>query len=634
MTLKDNMKRRDFLKGALAATAGAMVPLALSGCSSETVPTAAAATIKVGLSEEERAAATPDPSYMGGSTNFCGQKVVIGTDETGAIANQAMIDQHKNYKPHMVKVTERIYVSVGNALANSTMVIGDTGIIVIDTGECHETAELDLAQFRTVTDKPVAAVIYTHNHYTNGTTAFVPKGNPDNVPIIAQERFMQSLLAPFTEIAACSMDRAQIMFGCYLPWEGEDGNVGCGIGAYYQNPHVASTTGGLIPPNTLIPMNEHMTEMKIDGLTFQFFPTASDSADNINIYIVEEDTIVTNQAWGVFYNMFTLRGESYRDPAAMLKALDDLIALEAENLVSVHALPLIGQEKANEGLTLHRDCIQFVYDQTIRYMNKGYEPDEIAAAVKMPAYMVEGDITLPVYGEIEHYVRGVYRGLMGWFGTDPLELHPVSHAFESSYFVQLAGGADKMLEDARAALEDKQYAWAATLADYVLGAEPDNAEGKALKAQAFRNMAQVTQATNTRHWYMTSAWELEGKLDKSVAPSLLTEDKLAAAPRTLILDMLRVSLDPEKTIGMNESLVVTYIDEDTSNSMVIRNCIGHVVEGAVENPSAELKVPYPALVSVVLKQKTLTECIESGEATIEGSQEAFMTIMGALDMQL
>lgn len=636
MTQSRTMERRTFLAGALAATAATVLPLgALSGCA-EGEPSKAAATQtqQTSLTEEERASAISDPSYMGGSTNFCGQDVTIGTGKYGQKANQVMIDQHAKYEPHLEKVTDRIYTAIGNSLSNSTIVIGDTGMIVIDTGENQETAELDLELFRTVTNLPASAVIYSHNHYANGTTAYVPADNPDNVPIVAQELFMQGLLSPLTETATSYVDRAHTMLGSYLPLEGEDGSVGGGLGAYYNNPFVESHTPGLIPPNTLIPANEHMVEMKIDGLTFQFFPTASDSVDNINIYIVEENTIVTNQAWGVLYNMYTLRGEAYRDPVKMLEAIDTLIALEADNVVSVHALPLLGRESVSKELVLQRDCMQFVYDQTIRYMNKGYDPDQIVAAVKIPAYMVEGAITLPVYGEIEHFVRGVYRGLVGWFANDPIELHPVAKSFESAYFVQLAGGADKLVEEANRVLEDNQFAWAATLATHVLNAEPEHAGAKAAKAQACRKMAQITEATNTRHWYMTKAWELEGKLDKSVAPAAVTKDKLAAAPRTLVLDMLRVSIVPEKALDMNESLVITYSDESTSNSMTIRNCIGQVTEGRVENPSVEIVLPYDLMLDIVLKAKSFDECLQNGDIAIEGDPAKLETIMSVCEMQL
>ncbi|MEA5020692.1 MAG: alkyl sulfatase dimerization domain-containing protein [Gordonibacter sp.] len=635
MSKESPIGRRTFLTGALATTAAVALPLGiLSGCTSAKGNTPSS-HVTIGLSDKERATVTADPSYMGSNTNFCGQEVVLGTGTNGETANQALLDQQAKYLPaHLVKVTDRVYSAIGNALANSTMIIGNTGIIIIDTGECKETAALDLELFRTITDKPVVAVIYTHCHYTGGTTAYLPAGNPDKVPIIAQERFMEALLSPFTETATSYVDRAHIMFGDYLPLEGEDGRTSCGIGPFYSNPYVDSFTPGFIPPNKLIPVSEKDVVEKIDGLTFHFYPTASDSADNINIYVEEEKTIITNQAWGTMYNMYTLRGEKYRDPIKMIKALDTLRGLNADNLVSVHALPLLGKSKVDSELTLQRDAMQFVYDQTVRYLNKGYTPDQIVAAIKIPAFMASGDITKPLYGEFEHYVRGVYGGIIGWFNGSALELHPVSKAHESAYLVKLAGGTDAVIADAKSVLEDAQYAWAATLATHVLNIDEQNAEAKSIKAQAFRKMGQISQASNTRHWYHTEAWQLEGKLDKTKVAPVITKDKLMAAPRTLVLDMLRVSIDPTKAEGMNEALTITYTDEGISTSMSIRNCIGAVTEGKANNSSAELKIPYTTMLDIVTGARTFDDCLNAGEASIEGDQTKFKSIMGVCEMQL
>lgn len=637
-----NLDRRSFFKGAAAVAAAGALPLVLGGCAQESasLPATGAdgARVKTGLTDEERMAATPDPSYMGGSTNFCGEEVVVGTGPDGEVANQKLIDVQTEYRPaHLVKVTDRIYSAVGNALSDSTIVFGDTGVIVIDNGESIETAQEDIKLFQTIegyADKPIVALIYTHNHYVGGGQAYIPADNPDNIPIIAQEKFMTALLSPFTETATCYVDRAHFMFGDYLPIEGEDGRVTCGLGAFYSNPYVESNTSGMIPPNTLIPADEDEVVMTIDGLTFHFYPTVSDSADNINVYIEEENTVVTNQAWGVMYNMYTIRGEKYRDPVQNIAAIDRLLALNADNVISVHGIPLIGRDVARKELQLERDAMQFVYDQTIRYMNKGYTPDQIVAAVKIPSFLANGAWTRPLYGEFEHYVRGVYSGLTGWFGGDPMELHPVSKSFQSAYIVNAAGGEANVVADAQTVLDDNQYAWAAQLATYVLDVNPENADAKAIKGQALRKMGQVAGAANTRHWYTTKAWEVEGKLDRSVVAAVITRDKLAAAPRKLVLDMLRCSIDPDKAMDMEESLILTYADEGISNSMSIRNCVGAVSEGRVENPSVELSMDYQTMLDIVLKERSFDECLQAGDIEVIGDAEKLAAIMGVCEMEL
>jgi len=52
-------------------------------------------------------------------------------------------------------------------------------------------------------------------------------------------------------------------------------------------------------------------------------------------------------------------------------SLDRMRALRPEFLVPSHTRPLRGEKKIYETLTNYRDAIQFVHDQTIRWMNRG-----------------------------------------------------------------------------------------------------------------------------------------------------------------------------------------------------------------------------------------------------------------------
>ena len=54
-----------------------------------------------------------------------------------------------------------------------------------------------------------------------------------------------------------------------------------------------------------------------------------------------------------------------------MKAVDLMRRLKPETLIPQHTRPLEGSEEIMETLTAYRDAIQFVHDQTVRYMNKG-----------------------------------------------------------------------------------------------------------------------------------------------------------------------------------------------------------------------------------------------------------------------
>ena len=165
MSNEQGISRRNLVKMGGIGAIGALGALALGGCATGSASGAGGAgggadALAAPLSDEERLASISDPIYMGGKTNASGQALEMGTGKQGQIANQAMIDKREEYNSQLHKVTDRVYCAVGNGLANSTMIIGDTGIIIVDTNESMEAAPLDRDRFRTVTDKPVAPVIY------------------------------------------------------------------------------------------------------------------------------------------------------------------------------------------------------------------------------------------------------------------------------------------------------------------------------------------------------------------------------------------------------------------------------------------------------------------------------------------
>ena len=76
--------------------------------------------------------------------------------------------------PEVVKVSERVYVLLGPVqhankknqgyMVNSTIIIGDKGVVLIDPGGTDEVGHFVKQQIKKITPKPVTHVIDTHSH--------------------------------------------------------------------------------------------------------------------------------------------------------------------------------------------------------------------------------------------------------------------------------------------------------------------------------------------------------------------------------------------------------------------------------------------------------------------------------------
>ena len=205
--------------------------------------------------------------------------------------------------------------------------------------------------------------------------------------------------------------------------------------------------------------------------------------------------------------------------------------------------------------------------------------------------------------------------------------------FESQKIVEAFGGADAVVEAAGAALDDAQYAWAAHARVVRAG------RGRGKRRRACRQGAgvpqdgQVTFATNTRHYYLTKALELEGKLD--IPTSIpFNASKLPVAKRTLLLDILRTSLDYELAQGVEKSLNVTFTDEGLTNGLAVGNCVAQVVEGGVDAPDVELKMAYPTACAVIAGTLKLDDAIAAGDVEVVGDQAELTSLRELFERKL
>ncbi|WP_298211057.1 alkyl sulfatase dimerization domain-containing protein [Acidovorax sp.] len=520
------------------------------------------------------------------SNAYMGSPVELGTGSRGEVANARLIAHGKTLERALHKVTDRIYCQMGSSLGNSAMILGDSGMIVVDTGDCVEQSQEQLADFRTVTDRPVSALVYTHGHYALGSRTYVPAGQDDQVPIYGHKDMLQVMSRTVGDLAPFLTRRVAMQFGFFLPADGPDAMPNQGLGKVFFELDRYKPTSGFVRPNRLMADGE---EAVIDGVRFQFWDAPADSEDTVLIWLPEHKTVINNIAWPVMFNIYTLRGEMFRNPLRLLPGLDRILALEPEHLVGVHGVPISGKEAIRQAVTEYRDCIQFTYDQVCRGINMGLSPDELVAFVQLPDALANGRLTGQFYGELPFYVRQIYTGLVGWFGTDTVELHALPRTQAHARWTELAGGVASVVTQAQAAMARREFAWAAELATAALHTEPGSTLASQLKADALRAMGQVTTAANTRSWFLTQARELEGAVDTHKLPvRFVNATMVAQMPPGTYVNALRFRLDPGLSAGGERQLALRI--GATDFGLRLRNGVVVVQTGA----------PAQADVSVVL----------------------------------
>ena len=562
---------------------------------------------------------------MGDSNTLADDDSRVVADAQGRLADRSLHEHTKRLAPNMYEVRDGVWCLVGNGLSNQTFLRGPEGIIAIDTGESVEEMRSALDHLRRITTEPVVGVVYTHFHYVNGTVALT-----EHEPITAiwgHERIAQNLERAAMEIAPAYSRGLVEQFGIQLPDEGPDGLVNVGLGLAYRMPHHAPSTPGYVAADHTFA--EQVT-VSLAGLEMQVTPAPSDADDSVTLWFPHLNVAVHNLVWPALFNVFAIRGEEYRDPRVLLNGLDHLRSLNAEHLVATHGPPLSGNQEIARRVTAYRDSIQFLWDQTVRWTNRGATGSELAHRIQLPAMYDEDWLTQQHYGLAEHHVRQIRTGLFGFFDGDPVGLLPLDTTDEAERMVSAMGGAEKVRALCVEALTgtDNDRRWALSLAGRLANRPGATQQDQRLLADALRSAARHTTSANVRNWCLTRALDLDGSIDMSrLRTHRFGRRQVARWSLDAAVSVLRVLVEPDRLSGVDLHLAVVLDGERTG--IHFRNHIACPTEGL--DAEAVLTGSRDVWDQILTGSSDVRKAVDSGDLSLEGDTARVFQALAAID---
>ncbi len=556
--------------------------------------------------------------------SFSSDAAVVAAAADGQLGHRDHIAHTDQFERAVHSVREGVWSVVGNGLSNQNFVEGPEGLIAIDTGESRQEMQWALDAVRAHTNAPVVAVIYSHSHYVGGTTALAGAG--ESVPIWGHERITVNRERTGVELSASATRGAVHQFGLFLADEGPDGLINVGLGQSFRRADHAPHQVGFVPPTELISGPLATT---IAGLRVEMTPAPSDADDSITIWFPELSTAIHNIAWPVLFNVFAIRGEEYRDPRVLLKGLDHLLSLGADHLVGAHGVPMSGAEVIQREVTLDRDSIQYMWDQTVRGVNKDLSASELTSFVQLPDRFAHGALTRQRYGLAEHHVRQIHDGLVGWFDGDEANLFPLDPGDRAERMIDGFGGVETVRAKVRSAIDAEDLRWAVELGSWLARAEGAGDDDRALLAEAIRAIGQRTTAANIRNWCITRALELEGALDLARMRTHVfgRAAVLAAAPATTV-HALRVLLDPAAAADVDDELGFRFADGATAG-LRVRNQVAVPTDG--RDADLELALDLDTWAGICSGRTTMAAAIDEGQVEVTGDRARVDRVIACFD---
>lgn len=196
--------------------------------------------------------------------------------------------------------------------------------------------------------------------------------------------------------------------------------------------------------------------------------------DGILLWLPLQKILFVGDLFGTLYpmfpNLYTVRGEKYRDPLDYIDAMDLVLELSPEILVPTHFHVIRGKDYIQSSVTVMRDAVQYMWDETIRGMNEGKTVWQLMEEIRLPPelQLSQG------HGKVSWSVRAAWELLVGWYDYDSVaNLYHVPPSAVYPDLVELAGGADALAARARLHLERGEPLEALRLLDIASGAKSE-----------------------------------------------------------------------------------------------------------------------------------------------------------------
>ncbi len=510
-----------------------------------------------------------------------------------------------------------IHFAIGFGIANSIMVEGKEGNIIIDASDSVFEAEKIYSLFSKKNSNPIKAIIYTHNHgdHTFGTAFYV--NNQDERPqIIAHEDtdfYVQRIMGILNPIIT---ERSNRMFGTLLS---EEDLINVGIG---PSLNVAKSPTGYIRPDVIF--NDNL-ELNIAGIKIELFHAPGETNDQLFVWLPDHKALLPgDNVYKTFPNLYTIRGTTHRDVIGWVNSIDHMKTFDAEFLFPSHTKPIIGKKEIKEILTIYRDAIQYIHDQTIRLMNEGLYPDQIAELIKLPEHIAKSPYLYEFYGTVRWSVKSIFNGYLGWFNGNPSELDPLSRKERAIRISKLAGGDQMLLEQLYSAVKKEDMQWALELSDHLITLDYYVDEVKDLRKKALIYEGSRSSNPNKRNYFLTSALELNEDFESNILIER-TEELLEQISIDTLFNVLSVRFNPELT---NEELTACFdFSSGITKNIDIRNDVAVVSDIKQKECDLYIKTDEIEFKKILVGFESPVSSLASGKIEVIGGSTIFLKFL-------
>jgi alkyl sulfatase BDS1-like metallo-beta-lactamase superfamily hydrolase len=534
----------------------------------------------------------------------------------------------------LYEVIPGIYQVRGFDLSDISFVRGRTGWIVFDPLVTKETARAAWKLFQQHVGQglPVSAVIYSHTHgdHWGGLRGIVDEADvrSGKVPVIAPVDFMDFTVSENVYAGNAMNRRLFYQYGLLLP-AAPHGYVGQGLGQA-----VSAGASGLIAPTRYV--EKAIEEFEIDGVRMIFQNTPNTEAPReMNTYIPEMKALwMAENVIASLHNIYTLRGAQVRDPLNWSKYISEALyrfGLEAQVMFASHHWPRWGNDRIQEVLRGQRDLYAHMNNQVLHLANQGVTINEIHNVYEVPKGLQNKWFCRGYHGSPQHNSRGVIQRYLGFWDCNPTTLIPLSPGDSAPLYVEMMGGAQKIMDMGRQLHDEGRYLHAQEIMNKLVLAEPQNQAAKDLLADIFEQLGYQQENPGLRNSYLAAAYELRTGIPQGETANSSSPDVIRAMSTELFLNFLGIRMDSRKAEGMRFTINLVTPDNGEKFIVELENATLTNIKGyQADKPNLTLTINRSDLEQTMMGAKTLEAQIADGTAKVQGDARVLQQLASTM----
>jgi alkyl sulfatase BDS1-like metallo-beta-lactamase superfamily hydrolase len=384
---------------------------------------------------------------------------------------------------------------------------------------------------------------------------------------------------------------------------------------------------GLIPPNTIV--EGSIEEMTVDGVKMIFQNTPGTEAPaEMNTYFPELKAFwAAENITGTVHNIYTLRGALVRDALAWSKGINEALyrfGTEAEVMFASHSWPRWGNDRIQEVMRSQRDIYANLNNEVLHLANQGVTVNEIHNVYRPPKSLQNQWSAHSYHGSEEHNSRAVVNRYLGYWDANPATLIPLSPRDSAPLYVEMMGGAEKIMKKGRELYNQGKYRYAMEILNKLVFGEPENQAAKDLLADVYEQIGYQKESPSVRNSFLAGAFELRNGIPSGASPKTAGPDMIRAMTTELWLDFMAIRLDSKKAEGVE--FVINLVTPDNGEEYVVElsNATLTNIKG-FQDKDADLTVTIDRadLVQTMMGAVSFDDQIEAGKAKLVGDRKPY-----------